>query len=259
MGDDAFNQGIVAIRRRFGAGQHVFGVEDIQALVLHGTGVEVIHCHDHEQVKIVFPAIGFLIPSHRPFQRVHGICAAAFVTGAHEYAQRHLAPGHCGETVIQRHQITGNQRKQICGFRVRIVPFRNALFGCQKIAIGQHHRQVAFDPDGKYRHDVRAIRIKGDPAKALCLTLGAIHAVGHVQPFKRGVGGGADLGHTGKGKGAIGQMGRRNCQSVRVQNAGIIRQGYVVDLCLNQFLPITVQHQVMGTRGTRRVGPKHDL
>ena len=42
----------------------------------------------------------------------------------------------------------------------------------------------AVDGDGKDAHDVRAVRVIGDFAETLRLTLGAIHAIGHVEAFK---------------------------------------------------------------------------
>ena len=46
MGDDPLDKGIVLIRCGFRAGQNIFGVEDIQPLILHRAHVEIIDRHD---------------------------------------------------------------------------------------------------------------------------------------------------------------------------------------------------------------------
>ena len=57
-------------------GQQQRRVEDVQPLVLHRPGVEVAHGDDHEQVEVVLPAPGALVPRHRPLQAVHGVGGA---------------------------------------------------------------------------------------------------------------------------------------------------------------------------------------
>ena len=62
--NDAFYILVIGIGRCIGTGQYVFGIEDIEPLVLHGTHVEVINGHDIKDIQIIFPAIGLLIPAH---------------------------------------------------------------------------------------------------------------------------------------------------------------------------------------------------
>ena len=68
MGNDALYPLVIHISGRFGAGQHILGVKDIESLVLHGAHVEIIHRHNHVPVKIIFPAKFFLVPAHGLFQ-----------------------------------------------------------------------------------------------------------------------------------------------------------------------------------------------
>ena len=48
----AFDVGVVNIGGCGGAGQHVFGVEDVQALVFHRPHIEVGRGHNHESVQV---------------------------------------------------------------------------------------------------------------------------------------------------------------------------------------------------------------
>ena len=54
----------VTIGGGFGIRKHEFGVEDVEALVLHRAHVEVAHRHDVELIEVVFQAVALLIPEH---------------------------------------------------------------------------------------------------------------------------------------------------------------------------------------------------
>ena len=90
-------------------------------------------------------------------------------------------------------KIACDKRKEICGFWPGIVPLDPAFALCTWIAIGQKDRQLAFNPYGKASHNIGAVWIKGNLAKALGFALGAIHAARHVKAFKCGVGFWADF------------------------------------------------------------------
>ena len=68
MTNNTFNPFQFAIRGRLRIGQHQFGVENIQPLVLHGAHVEMAHSNGVELIKVVFQAIHRFVPGHRPFQ-----------------------------------------------------------------------------------------------------------------------------------------------------------------------------------------------
>ncbi len=74
-------------------------------------------------------------------------------------------------------QIACDQREQIGGFGPWIMPFGKPVALACRIAIGQQHRQIAFDPHGEWGHHIGAVWVIGDLAKALRLALGAEHAV----------------------------------------------------------------------------------
>lgn len=50
MADNAFNIEVIFVGGGVGAGQHIFGVKDIQTLILHCAHIEEIHRDDHIDV-----------------------------------------------------------------------------------------------------------------------------------------------------------------------------------------------------------------
>ena len=68
MGNDTFNPLQFTVCGCFRIGQHQFGVEDVEALVLHRAHVEVTHGNDVVLLEVVFQAVDLFIPAHRPFQ-----------------------------------------------------------------------------------------------------------------------------------------------------------------------------------------------
>jgi len=55
---------VVGVGRGVGARQHVFRVEDVEALVLHRAHVEVADRDDHVLVEVVFEPEALLVPAH---------------------------------------------------------------------------------------------------------------------------------------------------------------------------------------------------
>ncbi len=54
VGDHTFHALQLRICGRFGVGEHELGVEDIQALVLHGAHIEMAHGNDVVFLQVVF-------------------------------------------------------------------------------------------------------------------------------------------------------------------------------------------------------------
>ena len=52
------------IRCCFGQGQHIPGIEDIEAFVFHRAHIEIFNCNNVVLRQIVFPTVGFFIPGH---------------------------------------------------------------------------------------------------------------------------------------------------------------------------------------------------
>ena len=67
--DHRLDAGVVGVGRGLRRRQHVFVVEDVEALVLHRAHVEVGDGDDHEDIEIVFAAERLLVPAHRALER----------------------------------------------------------------------------------------------------------------------------------------------------------------------------------------------
>ena len=206
MRDDRLDPFEIGIRRGARIGQHGGGVEDVQPLVLHRAHVEIVDSHDVEDVEVIFPAIDLLVPDHRLLQRLKREIAFVLVARTDPDVQLDLVARPGGEIAGQVDQFPRDQRKQIGGLGPGVVPFGKAFARVALVAVGQKHRQVALDPHGEGGHHVGTVGVIGDLAKALRLALGRIHAVRHVKPLQRGVGGGRDFDLGLPGKGAFGDV-----------------------------------------------------
>ena len=100
MRDDGFDVGEICIGRGLWQSEHVFIVEDVEALVLHRAHVEVGHGDDAEHVEIVFAAECFLVPTHRALQGVHRVAGAILLAVLDIDAQRDLASRCSGEAIV---------------------------------------------------------------------------------------------------------------------------------------------------------------
>ncbi len=120
------------------------------------------------------------------------------------------------------------------------MPFRKAVTSCAGIAVRQHNRQIAFNTHSEWGHNVGAIRVVRNLAKAFGLTLGTIHAVGHVQAFERRVSGWINLNFSFPNK-----FARRNfaCQAL-VCNGRC--SSYAVDLRPFQIKLFAMQKEWLG-------------
>ncbi len=101
-------------------------------------------------------------------------------------------------------QIACHQGKQIGGLGPGVGPGGETVAAPGLVAIGQKDRQIAFKPHGEGRHDVGAVGVKGDLAKALRLALGAEQTLRDIEAFQLGVGFGVDLDLAVPGEGRVG-------------------------------------------------------
>ncbi len=205
VGDDRLDIRIVLVGGDFRVGQHVFVVEDVEPLVLHGAHVEVGDGDDHEDVEVVFAAEHLLVPFHGALQRVHGIGRARLLAVLDIDLQRHLAAGHGDERVFHHAEVAGDQREEVGGLRVRVEPSGEVLAfaiarAAEEIAVGKKQRATRLVGDDVDRVDgqhVRPVGEIGDAAEALGLALRAVDAVGAVEAHQLRVGLGID--HRGDG------------------------------------------------------------
>ena len=113
MADHAFNTVVVTVGGGFGVSEDVFGVEDVEPLVLHRTHVEVGHGNDVEQVEIILAAEDLLVPFHRALEALHRVLGAVEVAFADPDVQFDLAAAHGGEAVRAGDEVAGDEREEV--------------------------------------------------------------------------------------------------------------------------------------------------
>ena len=92
MANHTFNAFQLCIGGCFAISQDQLGIKDIEALVLHGTHVEVAHGDKVELIEVIFQAKSLLIPSHAALQAGHGMGAEVLIAGLYMNAQSHRTP-----------------------------------------------------------------------------------------------------------------------------------------------------------------------
>ena len=91
MADHRLDIGVIGISGDAGVGQHIFGVEDVQALVFHRAHVEVAHRNDHEAVQIQLQPVTLLIPADAVLERIHRMLRLVQIARLHPHLQQHFA------------------------------------------------------------------------------------------------------------------------------------------------------------------------
>ena len=97
MRDYAFDRVEIGIGSGVGVSQHIFGVEDVEPLVLHRPHIEIADRYDVVEIEIIFAAESFLIPFHRLLQAFNRMVSARQVLFTHPDIQFDFAAGHGGE------------------------------------------------------------------------------------------------------------------------------------------------------------------
>ena len=254
----AFDAGIVVVGGGFGRSQQHLVVEDVEALVLHRAHVEGADGHDHEDVEVIFAAIGLFVPFHGTLERPHRIGGARLVAMLDIDGELDLAARHGGEAVMDAAQIPRHQRKQIGGLGEGVVPHREmpsvrqlAMVGA--VAVGEQHRILLLrrlDPHREDRKIVGPVNEVCDAAKAFRLALGAEHAARQKQAFQRGVGGRINLADDFQRE-AVGHA--RDGQALVVQQIPVAIKRPAVQRHRQQLLRFALQHQ------RPRAGLAHDF
>ena len=248
--DDRLDRIVVAVGCRLRRGQHVFVVEDVEALVLHGAHVEVGHRHDHENVEIVFAAEHGFVPAHGALERVHGVGAAVLLARLDIDTKRDVAPRHGAEAVLDAGERAAHQREQIGRLGKRIVPDGEMAAGARQvacfghIAVGEQHRRVGFvglDAGGVDSHHVGTVGEIGDAAKTFGLALGAIDPTRAIEAHQLRVGGWVDLGLDLEPERPRRRL--RDGQAVRGGDVLFCRQGGAVEQKRFEHEPVAVEHE----------------
>ena len=91
MADHRLDIGVIGIGGDAGVGQHILGVEDIQALVFHRAHVEVAHRNDHEAIQIQLQPVTLLIPADAVLERFHRMLRLVQIARLHPHLQQHFS------------------------------------------------------------------------------------------------------------------------------------------------------------------------
>ena len=195
VADHRFDAGVIDIGGDARIGQHIFGIEDVQALVFHRAHVEIADGDDHETVQVQLQAEALFVPADRVFQRLHGVVGFIEVAVFDPHLQQHFAARLQGIALFLADQARGDQREQIGRLLERIFPLgvmatiaQVALF--DQVTVRQQHRVlllVGAQHDGVFRHHVRAVREEGNAAETLGFALGEEVMVRHIQAGQGGI------------------------------------------------------------------------
>mmetsp|Transcript_10063 Transcript_10063/g.29658 ORF Transcript_10063/g.29658 Transcript_10063/m.29658 type:complete len:399 (-) Transcript_10063:1045-2241(-) len=191
---------VVRVRGGPGPGEHAGGVEDVEALVLHGAHVEVVHRHHVEEVQVVLAAVDLLVPLHGALEAVHCVVEGVHVLLLAVDVELHGPPGHGAERVRDVLQVARDEGEEVGGLGEGVLPrgevraravSRLVLARGHAVAVGQQHGEGGGAPRHAHRvlaHHVGAVLEEGDAAEALRLALGAEHGARVVEAGELRVG-----------------------------------------------------------------------
>ncbi len=92
MGDNPFNSLVICISGSVWIGQNILIIKNVQALVLHGSHIEIADRHDHIDIQVIFSTIALFIPFHGLFQCAERVTALTGIFLFHIKTQVDLAP-----------------------------------------------------------------------------------------------------------------------------------------------------------------------
>ena len=179
MANNAFDIEVIFIGGGIGTRQHIFGVKDVQAFVLHCPHIKEVDGDNHIDVEVVLKAEALFVPFHGVFQRGHRPRRTVKVAAIDKQLQRNVAPGTGFEGIAQHVKIARDQGKQITWFREWVLPLNpvttvfQLAFG-NAVPVGQQERIFAFiggNFGGKARQHIRAIEIPGNMTETFSFTL----------------------------------------------------------------------------------------
>ena len=193
--DDPVDVEVIDIRRGVGARQHVLGVEDVEALVLHCPRVEIAHRHDVVLVEVQLEAEARLVPADRALQAIHRPARLVELAGLDVHVKLLLLARARDDRIGDVLEIRGDHREEIGGLGERVVEARpvaarDFVARAGDVAVRQQHRiALLVGVDGRRigGHHVRSIDEPGDAPEALGLALRDEAVLRRVEAFELGV------------------------------------------------------------------------
>ena len=216
---------VVGVGGHIRAGQHVLGVEDVEALVLHRPHVEVAHRDDHVVVEVHLQAEALLVPGHAQLERGHGVPALVQLAWLDVDGAAHATAAGGDEPVLQHVELRRHAGEEIGRLGEGVFPRGpvtavGQIARADRVAVGEQLRKprlVGFQAAGELRHHVRSVRIVGDAAKALGLALREVPILAAVQTRERGVRVRLDADHGGDARSVSGQREAQALVAERVR------------------------------------------
>mmetsp|Transcript_24 Transcript_24/g.72 ORF Transcript_24/g.72 Transcript_24/m.72 type:complete len:280 (+) Transcript_24:1752-2591(+) len=190
VSNDALHTLIVGVCSGRRLGEHTRGVEDVEALVLHGAHVEIVDGDNVVYVKIVLEAVGSLVPLHGVLERLHRPIELVDVLALRPDGEPHLAAGHGGEGALDAGEVSRDECKEVGWLykgvdKLGPVTAVGGVACTDLVAVREQERElllVGLDAHRIRRHHVRTVRKVSDPTESLCLALSAQVAARLVQP-----------------------------------------------------------------------------
>mmetsp|Transcript_9555 Transcript_9555/g.31582 ORF Transcript_9555/g.31582 Transcript_9555/m.31582 type:complete len:469 (-) Transcript_9555:2-1408(-) len=176
--DDAEDAVVVAVRGSRGLGEDAGRVEDVEALILHGSHVEVVHRDNVVHVQVVLAAVAVLVPLHRTLQRLQRPVQLVQVLELGPHRKAHAPARRRHESALHAAEVARHEREEITRLEERILergPVALALFALgHLVAVGEEDGVlflVGLDAHRVLCHDVGAVVEERDAAEALGLAL----------------------------------------------------------------------------------------
>ena len=190
VADDRLDVGVVGVTGCFRGDQHIFGVEEVEPLILHRPHVEILDRDDHVAVEIEHAAETLLVPAQRRLERLERPTGTVAVVRRSPDLQQRRAPVGEHYPLFGRDQIGGNQGKEVARFGKGVVPHRvvptvGQIGRRDQVAVRKQNRVAPLlgaQPHAVAGEHIRAVDEGDDAAKPLRFALGKESARRLVEP-----------------------------------------------------------------------------
>ena len=276
VADDGLDVGVVLVGGDLRIGERVAGVEDVEALVLHGAEVEVVRRHDAEAVEVKLEPPALLVPADGLLEAVHRVLRLVDVLRLDPDFKAGGAAVLEDDRVAKGLEPAGDEREEIAGLRERILPAGLVaavvkVLLLNAVAVGEQHGVLLLrraDHDAVAGEDVGPVEEVGDAAEALGLALAHQVLARGVDARERLVGGRAEAVDDDDVALAVDAADGEQVVAERV--AGLVerkavdgdadeRQGFAVENEIGGMLCIGIRTHVHGVDDARAVGVKVKL
>ena len=120
--DNGFNIEVIEVRRHLRCREHIARIEDVQALILHGSEIEVVGSDKHEAVQVILESPAGFIPVDGSLDALH--CVLSLISILRLNPDRKQAVLAVCELIdfLTLHQLSGDKREEVAGLERGIFP-----------------------------------------------------------------------------------------------------------------------------------------